>query len=78
MSLRRRLAFAAPVLALAAVSSAEAADRHPSINAAIRSLRNAVNDLQHANHDFGGHRVEAMAACNQAISQLEQALRFDR
>ncbi|HUJ33169.1 MAG TPA: hypothetical protein VLY23_17950 [Candidatus Acidoferrum sp.] len=51
---------------------------HPEIRAAIASLRRAKDHLQHAAHDFGGHRVEAIAAIDGAIHQLEVCLQYDK
>jgi hypothetical protein len=34
--------------------------------------------MEHAAHDFGGHRVEAIEATNQAIKQLELCLKYDK
>jgi hypothetical protein len=34
--------------------------------------------MQHAAHDFGGHRVEALRATDEAIHQLEICLKYDR
>lgn len=53
-------------------------ERHPAIRAAIRSLERAKNEMQHANHDFGGHRVDALKACDEAIHQLQLALQYDK
>lgn len=53
-------------------------ERHPALRQAIRSLERAKMDLQHANHDFGGHRDEAIEAVNNAIKQLRQALQYDK
>jgi hypothetical protein len=53
-------------------------ERHPAIRAAIRSLEKAKNEMQHANHDFGGHRVDAIKACDEAIHQLQLALQYDK
>jgi hypothetical protein len=53
-------------------------ERHPHIRAAIRELRDAKQELEHASHDFGGHRVKAMEASDVAIKQLELALQFDK
>jgi len=55
-----------------------AAEPHPEIHAAINSLRHAREHLNHAAHDFGGHRVEAIAAIDRAIEQLEICLKYDR
>ncbi|HEY2805386.1 MAG TPA: hypothetical protein VGI92_05955 [Gemmatimonadales bacterium] len=43
---------------------------HPRIAAAIRSIEDAVNYLEHAPHDFGGHRAAAVEASRAAIAQL--------
>jgi hypothetical protein len=51
---------------------------HPAIHAAIRSLEHAKFDLQHAAHDFGGHRADALRATDEAIRQLRIALEYDR
>lgn len=53
-------------------------ERHPAIRAAIRSLEKAKDEMQHANHDFGGHRVDAIKACDEAIHQLQLALQYDK
>jgi len=53
-------------------------EAHPQINAAIRALENAKDHLQKAAHDFGGHRVEAIAAIDKALEQLRLALQFDK
>src|ERR1700693_4997576 len=42
-------------------------ERHPEIRKAIAALERAKTDLQRANHDFGGHRAEALEAWNKAI-----------
>ena len=80
----RRQASVASIVALAGLSMAastaalaEGRERHPGIRRAINALRAARNDLEHADHDFGGHRVEAMEAVDHAIEQLEVALRSD-
>ncbi len=49
---------------------------HPAIRAAIAALERAKADMQAAAHDFGGHRVDALAACDNAIAQLRLALQF--
>ena len=53
-------------------------ERHPAIHAAIRSLEKAKDEMQHAAHDFGGHRVAALAACDKAIAELQAALQYDK
>jgi hypothetical protein len=34
--------------------------------------------MEHAAHDFGGHRVEAIKATDEAIRQLQDCLKFDK
>jgi hypothetical protein len=80
MSLTRRNAMtAAAVAGLTLVAGmADAQEGHPRIRAAIRALREAKDEMQAADHDFGGHRVDAIKECDRAIEQLELALRYDR
>jgi hypothetical protein len=59
-------------------STATAAEPHPEIRDAIASLRRAKEHMEHAAHDFGGHRVEAIRATDVAIHQLEDCLKYDR
>ena len=51
---------------------------HPEIRAAIRALERARLRLQRAAHDFGGHRVAAIAAIDAALVQLKVALQYDK
>lgn len=53
-------------------------ERHPEIRKAITSLERAKYALQHASHDFGGHRADALAATDKAIEQLKLALQYDK
>jgi hypothetical protein len=66
---------AAPSLPTAAASRAEP---HPEIRRAIAALNRAKAYLQHAAHDFGGHRVEAIEAIDRALAQLNMALQYDK
>jgi len=56
----------------------ERREPHPEIRKAIAALQRAKSDMQHADHDFGGHRVNAIAACDRAIEQLRLALQYDK
>jgi hypothetical protein len=83
MSITRRTALTAAAAAggltlVAGLASAEERERHPAIRAAIRALEKAKADLQHADHDFGGHRVEAIESIDRAMNQLKLALQFDK
>lgn len=53
-------------------------ERHPEIRRALRNLTQAQNNLQHAAHDFGGHREAALDLVQKAIDQCQQALRDDK
>jgi len=59
-------------------AAAPAPEPHPEIREAIGALQRAREHLQHANHDFGGHRVEALRATDEAIRQLEICLKYDK
>jgi len=49
---------------------------HARIEHAITVLENAIDHLQKAPHDFGGHRVDAVKDCQAAMKQLREALAF--
>ena len=51
---------------------------HPQIREALAALRHAKEHMEHAAHDFGGHRVEALKATDEAIRQLEMCLKYDK
>ena len=59
-------------------ATATAAEPHPEIREAIGALRRAKGHMEHAAHDFGGHRVDALRATDDAIHQLELCLKFDK
>jgi hypothetical protein len=81
MTRRSTLAIASTVavagLALAS-GIAEAQEKHPEIHDAIAALEKAKNYMQHAAHDFGGHREQALKDCDAAIKQLREALKYDK
>lgn len=59
-------------------TAADPREPHPQIREAIAALRRAKEHMEHAAHDFGGHRVEALRATDEAIHQLEECLKFDK
>jgi hypothetical protein len=69
---------AVPAAAQPAASPAALPEPHPEIREAIESLRRAKDHLEHAAHDFGGHRVEAIKATDEAIRQLQDCLKYDK
>jgi hypothetical protein len=75
----------APAAAAVAVATPQPAaapaalpEPHPEIREAIASLRRAKDHLEHAAHDFGGHRVEAIKAIDESLRQLQDCLKFDK
>jgi hypothetical protein len=60
----------------AASAQAQKGERHPRIHAAIRELREARKELDEGAKIFGGHRVKALKAVDEAIEQLQKALDF--
>jgi hypothetical protein len=49
---------------------------HPRIAHAIEALKDARAYMQAAPHDFGGHKASAIRATNEAIHELNEALRY--
>lgn len=64
---------APPVPPVPAVAPAPAAvpEQHPHIHEALEAMRNAKHQLETAEHDFGGHRANALGHLNQAIHEAE-------
>jgi hypothetical protein len=60
-----------------AANSNAGGEPHPLIQRADNALKRARTDLQNAQHDFCGHRLDALGATNEAIGQLDQALACD-
>lgn len=75
MSLTAAAQTPAPAPKLRRVQHKEA---HPEMRAAITHLREAKNNLEHAAHDFGGHRAKALEHVNEALAECERALAFDK
>ena len=65
-------------LALAFTLTASTQERHPEIHAAKQHLREAKRNLEHAAHDFGGHRAAALKHVDEALAECDQALAFDK
>lgn len=59
-------------------TTADPREPHPQIRSAIAALRRAKEHMEHAAHDFGGHRVEALRATDEAIRHLEACLQYDK
>ncbi|MGA9885219.1 MAG: hypothetical protein WBQ34_16005 [Candidatus Acidiferrales bacterium] len=67
---------AAPRTPQPKAAAAAAAQPHPEIRAAMANLREAREHLDHAAHDFGGHRVAAIKSVDEAIHQLQLAMQY--
>ena len=60
------------------VQMAKAKEKHPESEAAMMHLKEAKQNLEHAAHDFGGHRVTALKHINEALEECREALEFDK
>jgi hypothetical protein len=58
------------------LSAQNEAAKHPRIEAAIRAIKEARAELDAAPDDFGGHKADAIKACDSAIRQLQLALDY--
>lgn len=52
------------------------AREHPRIATAIKELKGAIQYMEAAPHDFGGHKAAAIQASRQALEQLRLALAY--
>ncbi len=50
----------------------------PRLQAAITAINDAVDFMEKAPDDFGGHKAAAMAACRGAVRQLNLAMNYRR
>ena len=75
--MRVRTIFAAIVI-LGVVTIAGAVPDQPLMQAAKRSLQTAKSELQKAQPDKGGHRVNAIGLVNSAIAEVNAGIAFDR
>lgn len=61
-----------------AASAAAQPEPHPEIQNALEALRVAREHLDHARHDFGGHRADALHSIDEAIRQLKICMQYER
>jgi hypothetical protein len=74
--LNRRLIVSCAVAALSLAAAPQArAERSPRMVAALGEMKEARVELKEAKHDFGGHRAEALRALDEAVVQMDRALR---
>ncbi len=55
-----------------------AREPHPMIRKAEKQLLSARATLEHAAHDFGGHRAKAIGDIAAALGELREALNYDQ
>ena len=53
-------------------------EKHPEISSAMNHLREAKQNLEHAAHDFGGHRAAALKHVDEALEECRQAMAYDK
>jgi hypothetical protein len=73
------VAFALGVFATSAFTNMEKqseAKKHPRIEKAIDGIKDAIEYMNHAPDDFGGHKAAAIADCKAALKSLHQALGY--
>jgi len=68
--------FATSAVIVAQQNMRSEAGEHPRISRAIHELEDAVEYMEKAPHDFGGHKAEAIRDSRKAIEQLKLALQF--
>jgi hypothetical protein len=73
------LCFASTMMAAQALSQETMGTEkghHPRIAHAIQALEGAIQYMQAAPHDFGGHKAAAIQESEQALAQLRLALQY--
>ncbi|HVU63425.1 MAG TPA: hypothetical protein VHC70_05580 [Phycisphaerales bacterium] len=50
---------------------------HPSMGRALVALHEAKDYMEKASNDFGGHKAASIKACDEAIKELKEAIKFD-
>lgn len=78
--MKKRLSLILAVLlgSVALVSASSLRVDQPRMQAARADLEAARTELQHAEHNKGGHRVNAIGFVNAAISAVNRGIQFDR
>lgn len=67
-----------PAPSAAAAPGRPGRERHPDMRRARRALEVAKRQLEHAAHDFAGHRAKALELVNQAIAEIDAGLQSDQ
>jgi len=51
-------------------------DHHPEIHAAMEKIKHAKEDIDHASHDYGGHKEKAKRLLDAAQEELRQGVEY--
>ncbi len=73
---KKIMSVAIIALAVAAPGIAQA-EGQPAMQAALKNLKEARQNLEQASHDKGGHRGKAMKMIDDAIEQVKAGMKFD-
>jgi hypothetical protein len=68
------LLMAVATIAVPQAANTAPAPEYPHMHAAANELKEAKNELQHAAHDFCGHRADAVKATDEALKQINLAI----
>ena len=74
---RRFVLFTVIALVIGFAAGSAFAERQPHMQAALRTLRNAQQQLDKAEPDKGGHRVKAIQLVNDAINEVRAGIAYD-
>jgi hypothetical protein len=61
-------------IAVPRVANTAPPPEYPHMHAAANELREAKNELEHAAHDFCGHRADAVKATDAALREINAAI----
>ena len=75
--MRRTLIIAAAAFCLGGFANQAFAERQPRMRDALGHLQSALNSLQKASADKGGHRVKAIQSTKEAIEEVKKGIAFD-
>ncbi|MDY7226872.1 hypothetical protein [Hyalangium rubrum] len=75
--MRRTLLIAAAAFCLGGFATQAYADRQPRMKDALVHLQSALDSLEKAASDKGGHRVKAIQSTKDAIDEVKKGIAFD-
>ncbi|WP_232476730.1 hypothetical protein [Vitreoscilla filiformis] len=67
----------AGIVCLGGCQTAALAERQPAMEAALRNLEEAKQNLQNASSDKGGYRAKAMQTIDLAMQQVRAGIEYD-